>query len=124
MSDEQSKPNYLPYAVIAVLAFMLLRDNGKQSDNAKSMKSVVGSTLPTIRTAYRDAFLTAAAKIEAKEITNKEQWTAYIAQTAGVKQREALDAVYKAIDDAKVPASFAGVEAEVARLNREIGGAW
>jgi thiamine biosynthesis lipoprotein ApbE len=80
--------------------------------------------LPNIRAAYRAAFLEAASKIEKREIVNQEQWTQFIAANAGAKQREALDRVYNAIDELKLPASFEGKESEIAKLNRDIAGAW
>lgn len=82
------------------------------------------STFPSIRSAYRDAFLEAAKKIESGEIKTQEQWTKWIADNAGAKQREALDKVYTAIDELKLPADFAGKEKEIAEVNRRIVGAW
>jgi hypothetical protein len=85
---------------------------------------VVRSTIPSIRAAYKQAFLDAAAKIESGEITNQEQWTKFIADNAGGKNREALDKVYLAIDELKLPVTFAGKEKELAKINREISEAW
>jgi hypothetical protein len=74
--------------------------------------------------AYKQAFLEAASKIESGEIKDQEAWTKFIADNAGAKQREALDRVYEAIDKLDLPASFAGKESEIAKVNREIAGAW
>lgn len=127
MSDpKQQEPNYLPLILIGGLLFFALRqprEGGDQSD-ARSIETVVKSTLPSIRSAYRDAFLEAAKRIESGDIKDQEQWTKFIKENAGAKQREALDAVYGAIDELKLPVSFAGKEKEIAELNRRIGGAW
>lgn len=128
MDDEASetkKENWLPWIVAAVAVFFVLRGQDASKDDAlKPVTAVVKETIPNIRQAYRQAFLDAAAKIESKEIKTAEQWTKFIADNAGAKQREALDRVYQAIDAAKIPASFEGKEAEIAKLNRDIGGAW
>lgn len=125
MPDETKKENWLPWIVAAVAVFFVLRGQDASKDDAlKPVTAVVKETIPNIRQAYRQAFLDAAAKIESKEIKTAEQWTKFIADNAGAKQREALDRVYQAIDAAKIPASFEGRESEIAKLNREIGGAW
>lgn len=122
---EPKQTNWIPWIVAGVAVFALLRSKPASDDKSpKSVTEVVRKTIPDIRQAYRQAFLDAAAKIEAKEIKTAEQWTKFIADNAGAKQREALDKVYQAIDSAKIPASFEGREAEIAKLNRDIGGAW
>jgi thiamine biosynthesis lipoprotein ApbE len=68
--------------------------------------------------------LEAAKKIEDGSIKDQEQWTRFISENAGAKQREALDKVYRAIDELDLPASFVGKESEIARLNRQIAEAW
>ncbi len=127
MSDEpKQETNLLPLILVGVVLFFALRqprEGGEQSDTGR-VETVVKSTFPSIRSAYRDAFLEAAKKIESGEIKNQEQWTKWIADNAGAKQREALDKVYSAIDELKLPADFAGKEKEIAEVNRRIGGAW
>lgn len=127
MSDEpKQETNLLPLILVGVVLFFALRqprEGGEQSDTGR-VETVVKSTFPSIRSAYRDAFLEAAKKIESGEIKNQEQWTKWIADNAGAKQREALDKVYTAIDELKLPADFAGKEKEIAEVNRRIGGAW
>lgn len=125
MESEAKKENWLPWAVAAIAVFFVLRgQEPAKVDAPKSVTATVRETLPNIRQAYRQAFLDAAAKIESKEIKTAEQWTKFIADNAGVKQREALDRVYQAIDAAKIPAVFEGKEAEIAKLNKDIAGAW
>ncbi len=126
MADEKKKENWLPWIVAAVAVFALLRNQQPQPDKPqpKELKAVVSQTLPSIRSAYKQAFLEAASKIESGEIKDQEQWTKFIADNAGAKQREALDRVYEAIDKLDLPASFAGKESEIAKINREIAGAW
>jgi thiamine biosynthesis lipoprotein ApbE len=126
MADEKKKENWVPWMVAAVAVFALLRNQQPQPDKPqpKELKAVVSQTLPSIRTAYKQAFLEAASKIESGEIKDQEQWTKFIADNAGAKQREALDRVYEAIDKLDLPASFAGKESEIAKINREIAGAW
>jgi hypothetical protein len=85
---------------------------------------VVRSTIPSIRAAYKQAFLDAAAKIESGEISNQEQWTKFIEENAGAKRIEAMDKVYSAIDELKLPVTFAGKEKELAEINRSIAEAW
>ena len=124
-ASETKKENWLPWVIAAVAVFYVLRGQDSSKETApKDVTAVVRQTMPDIRQAYRQAFLDAAEKIESKEIKTAEQWTRFIADNAGAKQREALDRVYQAIDTAKIPASFEGREAEIAKLNRDIGGAW
>ena len=125
--DAQTKrENWMPWAVAAVCVFLLVRNHQESSKEkpTKSITATVKETLPTIRLAYRQAFLEAATKIESGEIKDQESWTKFIADNAGAKQREALDRVYEAIDKLDLPASFVGKEKEIADLNRRIGEAW
>ena len=127
MSDPKpQEPNYLPLILIGAVLFFALRQPREGGDISRpvAVESVVKQTIPNIRQAYRAAFLEAAKRIESGDIKDQEQWTAFIKANAGAKQREALDAVYGAIDELKLPVSFAGKEKEIAELNRKIGGAW
>jgi hypothetical protein len=103
---------------------MLRNQQPSDKPQPKELKSVVSQTLPSIRSAYKQAFLEAASKIESGEIKDQEQWTKFIADNAGAKQKDALNKVYEAIDKLDLPASFAGKESEIAKINREIAGAW
>ena len=127
MSDPKpQEPNYLPLILIGAVLFFALRQPREGGDPTRpvGVESVVRSTIPNIRQAYRTAFLEAAKRIEDGTIKDQEQWTAFIKANAGGKSREALDAVYEAIDKLELPVSFAGKEKEIAELNRKIGGAW
>ena len=127
MSDPKpQEPNYLPLILIGAVLFFALRQPKEGGDSSRpvGVESVVRSTIPNIRQAYRAAFLEAAKRIEDGTIKDQEGWTKFIKENAGAKQREALDAVYGAIDELKLPVSFAGKEKEIAELNRRIGGAW
>ena len=127
MADPKpAETNYLPLILIGGLLFFALRQPEKGGDLPRpvGVEAVVRSTIPNIRQAYRAAFLEAAKRIEDGTIKDQEQWTAFIKANAGAKQREALDAVYGAIDELKLPVSFAGKEKEIAEINRKIGGAW
>jgi hypothetical protein len=123
----KQKDNWIPWLIIGGLVLYAMnqqpREGGDPSKPA-GVTAVVRSTIPSIRAAYKQAFLDAAAKIETGEIANQEQWTKFIADNAGGKNREALDKVYSAIDKLDLPVTFAGREAEIARINREISGAW
>lgn len=121
-----SKPeqSWLPWIIAAGAMYFAFQRPTSVDPKPADIKGVVASTLPDIRAAYRAAFLEAASKIEKREIVNQEQWTQFIAANAGAKQREALDRVYNAIDELKLPASFEGKESEIAKLNRDIAGAW
>ena len=99
------------------------KEGGDPSKPA-GVTAVVRSTIPSIRAAYKQAFLDAAAKIEDGTIANQEQWTKFIADNAGGKNREALDKVYLAIDQLDLPVTFAGKEKELAKLNMEIANSW
>ena len=127
MTDAQTKrENWMPWAVAAVCVFLLVRNN-QQSSNEKPVKSItttVKETLPSIRSAYRQAFLEAASKIESGEIKDQEAWTKFIEENAGAKRIEAMNKFYEAIDKLELPASFVGKESEVAKINREIANAW
>jgi len=119
--------NWIPWLIVGGLAFYVFSQQPKEGGDPSKpsgVTAVVRSTIPSIRAAYKQAFLDAAAKIEAGEIANQEQWTKFIADRAGGKNREALDRVYSAIDQLDLPVTFAGREAEIARINREISGAW
>ena len=126
MTESKKQPqSVLPWVIAAIAVFALLKNNqggGGQSD--RSVVATVAKTLPNIRAAYRDAFLTAADLIEQGKIKDQEAWLKHIAENAGTKQREALDAVYRAQNELDLPASFEGKEKEIAELNRKIGGAW
>jgi hypothetical protein len=126
MADEKKKENWVPWIVAALAVFAMLRNQQPQPDKPQpnELKAVVSQTLPSIRSAYKQAFLGAASKIESGEIKDQEGWTKFIADNAGAKQREALDRVYEAIEKLDLPASFAGKESEIAKINREIAGAW
>ncbi len=122
---DEKKENWLPWIIAAGAVFMLLRNQHSEQNTAKpTVAAVVRTTLPTIRVAYRSAFLEAANKIEAGEIRDQEAWVKFIADNAGVKQDVAMTKVYKAIDELDLPASFEGKESEIAKINREIAGAW
>jgi hypothetical protein len=119
--------NWIPWLVIGGLVLYVMNQQpkgGGDSSKPAGVTAVVRSTIPSIRAAYKQAFLDAAAKIEAGEIANQEQWTKFIADNAGGKNREALDKVYSAIDKLDLPVTFAGKEKELAEINRKIAGAW
>ena len=121
------KDNWIPWLIIGGLAFYVFSQQpkgGGDPSKPSAVTAVVRSTIPSIRAAYKQAFLDAAAKIEAGEIKDQEQWTKFISDNAGGKNREALDRVYSAIDELKLPVTFAGKESEIAKINREIAGAW
>ena len=120
------KDNWIPWVIIGGLVLYVVNQQpkGGGDPNSSGVTAVVRSTIPSIRAAYKQAFLDAAAKIEAGEIANQEQWTKFIADNAGGKNREALDRVYSAIDKLDLPVTFAGKEKELAEINREIAGAW
>jgi glyoxylate utilization-related uncharacterized protein len=123
----KQKDNWIPWAIIAGLAFYVFSQQpkgGGDPSTAAGVTAVVRSTIPSIRAAYKQAFLDAAAKIESGEIKDQEQWTKFIEENAGAKRIEAMNKVYTAIDELKLPVIFAGREAEIARINREISGAW
>jgi hypothetical protein len=124
MSDPKPQTNWIPWIIAAGAIYFAFQRPANVDPKPSDVKGVVASTLPNIRAAYRAAFLEAASKIEKREIVNQEQWTQFIAANAGAKQREALDRVYNAIDELKLPASFEGKESEIAKLNRDIAGAW
>lgn len=127
MSDPKpQEPNYLPLFIIGVVLFFALREpkGGGDQSTPVGLEAVARKTLPNIRQAYRDTFMEAAKLIEDGTIKDQEQWTAFVKENAGAKQKEAMNAVYIAIDQLKLPVSFAGKEKEIAELNRRIGGAW
>ena len=125
MADAK-QANWIPWAIAIGAVVLLLRNQQSQPEQPKpkELKAVVSSTIPSIRAAYKQAFLDAASKIESGEISNQEAWTKFIEENAGEKRIEAMNKVYEAIDNLKLPASFAGKESEVAKINREIAGAW
>ena len=126
MAEKESNSNLVTLVLVGAAIWFVLTLKPKEGGdpNPSAVTAVVRSTIPNIREAYRSAFLEAAKRIEDGTIKDQEQWTKFIADNAGAKQREALDAVYSAIDKLDLPASFAGKEKEIAKINRDIGGAW
>jgi glyoxylate utilization-related uncharacterized protein len=121
------KDNWIPWVIIGGLVLYVMNQQPKEGgDSSKpaGVTAVVRSTVPSIRAAYKQAFLDAARKIETGEIANQEQWTKFIEENAGAKRIEAMNKVYTAIDELKLPVTFAGREAEIARINKEIASAW
>jgi hypothetical protein len=118
--------NWIPWVIVAGLVLYAVNQQpkGGGDPNPSGVTAVVRSTIPSIRAAYKQAFLDAAAKIEAGEIANQEQWTKFIEENAGAKRIEAMNKVYTAIDELKLPVTFAGKEKELAEINRQIAGAW
>jgi hypothetical protein len=125
MVEKESSSNLVTLILVgAAIWFVSTLQPKGGGDTSTGVTAVVKSTIPNIREAYRSAFLEAAKRIEDGTIKDQEGWTAFIKESAGAKQREALDAVYQAIDKLDLPASFAGKEKEIAKINRDIGGAW
>ena len=125
MAEKGSNSNLVTLVLVgAAIWFVSTLQPKEGGDSSTPVTAVVKSTIPNIREAYRSAFLEAAKRIEDGTIKDQEGWTAFIKANAGAKQREALDAVYQAIDKLDLPASFAGKEKEIAKINRDIGGAW
>ena len=119
--------NWIPWLIIGGLVLYVMNQQPKEGgDSSKpaGVTAVVRSTIPSIRAAYKQAFLDAAAKIESGEIKDQEQWTKFIEENAGAKRIEAMNKVYSAIDKLDLPVTFAGREAEIARINKEIASAW
>jgi glyoxylate utilization-related uncharacterized protein len=121
------KDNWIPWFIIGGLVLYVMNQQpkgGGDPSKPAGVTAVVRSTIPSIRAAYKQAFLDAAAKIESGEIKDQEQWTKFIEENAGAKRIEAMNKVYSAIDELKLPVTFAGKESEIAKINREIAGAW
>ena len=119
--------NWISWVIIGGLVLYVMNQQPKEGgDSSKpaGVTAVVRSTIPSIRAAYKQAFLDAAAKIESGEIKDQEQWTKFIEENAGAKRIEAMNKVYTAIDELKLPVTFAGKEKELAEINRQIAGAW
>jgi hypothetical protein len=119
--------NWIPWVIVAGLVLYVVNQQpkgGGDPSTAAAVSAVVRSTIPSIRAAYKQAFLDAAKGIEDGSIKDQEQWTEFIKQNAGARQRDALDKVYEAIDKLKLPVTFAGKEKELAEINRQIAGAW
>ena len=124
-NPKPQEPNYLPLILIGAMLFFALREPKEGGDSSTAAAvSAARKTIPNIRAAYREAFLDAAKGIEDGSIKDQEQWTEFIKQNAGARQRDALDKVYEAIDKLKLPVTFAGKESEIAEINREIASAW
>jgi hypothetical protein len=126
MAEKQDNSNLVTLVLVGAAIWFVstLKPREGGDSNPSAVTAVVKSTMPNIREAYRSAFLEAAKRIEDGTIKDQEGWTAFIKENAGAKQREALDAVYQAIDKLDLPASFAGKEKKIAKINRDIGGAW
>jgi hypothetical protein len=122
----KKQDNWIPWVIVAGLVLYVVNQQPKGGGDPSTAAAVSAArkTIPNIRAAYREAFLDAAKGIEDGSIKDQEQWTEFIKQNAGARQRDALDKVYEAIDKLKLPVTFAGKEKELAEINREIAGAW
>jgi hypothetical protein len=123
----KKQDNWIPWVIVAGLVLYVVNQQpkgGGDPSTAAAVSAVVRSTIPSIRAAYKQAFLDAAKGIEDGSSKDQEQWTEFIKQNAGARQRDALDKVYEAIDKLKLPVTFAGKEKELAEINRQIAGAW
>ena len=72
------KDNWIPWLIVGGLAFYVFSQQpkgGGDPSKPAGVTAVVRSTIPSIRAAYKQAFLDAAAKIESGEIKDQEQWT-------------------------------------------------
>ena len=123
---DEKKDNWLPWIIaVGAIGYALWgNQQTEQKPSKPAVAAVVRTTLPTIREAYRAAFLEAAKKIEDGSIKDQESWTKFIAENAGAKYRESIDKVYKAIDELDLPANFQGREKEIADINRRIAESW
>jgi hypothetical protein len=126
MAEKESNSNLVTLILVGAAIWFVSTLKPREGGDSSTAAAVSAArqTIPNIRAAYREAFLNAAKGIEDGTIKDQEGWTAFIKANAGAKQREALDAVYAAIDKLDLPASFAGKEKEIAKINRDIGGAW
>jgi hypothetical protein len=122
----KQKDNWIPWVIVAGLVLYVVNQQPKGGGDPSTAAAVSAArkTIPNIRAAYREAFLDAAKGIEDGTIKDQEQWTEFIKQNAGARQRDALDKVYEAIDKLKLPVTFAGKEKELAEINRQIASAW
>ena len=123
----KKESNWIPWAIIAGLVLYAATQQpkgGGDPSKPAGVTAVVRSTIPSIRAAYKQAFLDAAAKIESGKIKDQEGWTKFIEENAGAKRIEAMSKVYSAIDELKLPVTFAGKEKELAEINRSIAEAW
>ena len=122
----KKKDNWIPWLVIGGLVLYVMNQQPKEGGDPSTAAAVSAAkqTIPNIRAAYREAVLDAAKGIEDGSIKDQEQWTEFIKQNAGARQRDALDKVYEAIDKLKLPVTFAGKESEIAEINRKIASAW
>ncbi len=122
----KKETNWIPWVIIGGLVLYVINQKPKEGGDPSTAAAVSAArnTIPNIRAAYREAFLDAAKGIEDGSIKDQEQWTEFIKQNAGARQRDALDKVYEAIDKLKLPVTFAGKEKEMAEINRQIAGAW
>jgi hypothetical protein len=122
----KKQDNWIPWVIVAGLVLYVVNQQPKGGGDPSTAAAVSAArkTIPNIRAAYREAFLDAAKGIEDGTIKDQEQWTEFIKQNAGARQRDALDKVYEAIDKLKLPVTFAGKEKELAEINRQIASAW
>ena len=92
----KQKDNWIPWLIIGGLVLYVMNQQpkgGGDSSKPAGVTAVVRWTIPSIRAAYKQAFLDAAAKIETGEIKDQEQWTKFISDNAGGKNREALTTI-------------------------------
>ena len=133
---EPTKKNWLPYAVIAVLGYMVWSHQGTAPTPpnpnpiptpAVTIEKTTSNVLAAMKLANSKAFNDAADRVESGEIKTDKQLFEFV-QPATKAARETANKPFDIALDLSLPrnddGSFTGKESEVAKLLRKIGKSW
>lgn len=132
LMPEAKQTNWLPYAVIAVLGYLVwhnstLPPNPNPTPSPVTIEKATGSVLSAMKAANAKAFNDAADRVESKEITTDKQLFEFV-QPVTKSARETANKPFDVALDLQLPrnedGTFSGKEAEVVKLLRRIAKAW
>jgi hypothetical protein len=110
----------LPWAIVAVLGFMLLKNNQVGSSDVEKATSQV---FVDMRKGYSDVFKEAASEVEGKKIQTDRQLLDYV-KVRIEEARKKAQIPFDAVCEKEIPESFLGKEAEVSSLLMRISKSW
>ena len=128
MPTDKEPVSYLPWVIVAVLAWMLWNKQDVQPVPPGPVDpvvpvNVVSGVLPKIREGYKAVFSDAASKVTSKVLTNEEQLFNFLKE--GTKRvREESSVEFDRLLDESIPTEFGGREAAVATFLDAVAKGW
>jgi hypothetical protein len=109
MTDQKTPDAFsvLPWAVVAVLAYMLWNSEGKPQPKPEkpNAKSVAKQLVKDTTAGYSKAFLSASDKVSTKEIVNEEQLFNFVKEELS-NARETASSELNRMLDSNIPTEF------------------